>query len=157
MTILKIAGVLVALLVIAPATAFACHCDTYGEPRKDAKEYYTKKFDGAIFTGTVTSIRHDPKYDQGGITDSELTIRVDQHWLGVTKPTMVLRVHGPYSTCWFNWKVGDERFFIAVRWKGIFYDAFCDRANWMPSNSDLSLEEYTTKLLDKPKSFPKPK
>ena len=157
MTIQKIAGVLVVLLVIAAVDALACSCETYGEPRKDAKEYYTKKFDGAIFTGKVLSMKHDPAYEAGGITESELTIGVDQYWLGVKTPTVILMVSGPNTSCWFDWKVGEEGFFVAGKFRGTFYLAFCDQANWMPYDSNVSVQEYTTKLLGKPKSFPKPK
>jgi hypothetical protein len=156
-TILKIAIVLMTLLGLAAIDTHACSCNSYGVPRKDAKEYYAKKFDGAIFTGTVASIKHDPAFEDGGITFSDLTVNVNQYWLGVTKPTVVLKVHGPNSTCWFNWRVGDERFFVAGESDGIFYDAYCDLANWMPFNSKVSFAEYTTSLLGKPKSFTKSK
>jgi hypothetical protein len=153
MTLLKIVGVLVALLVIASADAFACSCDTYGQPRKDAKEYFTKEFDGAIFTGTVLSIKHSPE----AFAQSELTMAVDQFWLGVKSPTIKLLVSGPDS-CWYGWKLGQPRFIIARNFDGTLVSAVCDMENWMPFNSNEKLPEYTTNLLGiKPKSFPKPK
>ena len=154
MRILKIAGVLVVLFVIASMNAFGCSCETYGVPRKDAKEYYTKKFDGAIFLGTVASIKHDPKSNEGGITFSELTVNVSQYWRGVTKPTFALLVAGPNTSCWFDWKVGEESFFIVDENR---YLSICELANWKPSDSKSPITEYTTELLGKSKSFTKPK
>jgi len=144
------------VLLLPSAKTFACSCESYGTPRKDAKEYYTKKFDGAIFNGTVASIKHDPAYDEGGITFSELTINVNQYWLGVNSPTIVLLVPGPNTSCWFDWKIGQEALFIASKYEGNLQLAICDLANWKPSNSEANLDEYTTGLLGKPKSFPKP-
>lgn len=144
------------VLLLAPANTFACSCETYGEPRKDAKDYYTKKFNGAIFTGTVASIKHDPASDAGGITFSELTINVNQYWLGVSSPTIVLLVPGPNTSCWLDWKSGQEDFFIGSNYEGKLHLALCDWANWKPSDSKANYTEYTTGLLGKPKSFPKP-
>jgi hypothetical protein len=144
-------------LLLAPASTFACSCETYGVPRNDAKEYYTKKFDGAIFTGTVASIKHDPASDSGGVTYSELTINVDQYWLGVNGPKIVLLVPGPNTSCWLDWKNGQENFFIGSNYEGKLHFALCDRLNWKPSDSKADLTEYTTRLLGKPKSFPKPR
>jgi hypothetical protein len=156
MTILKVAGVLF-LFMIASLDALACSCETYGQPRKDAKEYYTKEFKGAIFTGTVESIEHDPAYEGGGITYSKLKIVVDQYWLGVLTPSMLIEVPGPNTSCWFGWKTGQEGFFIAEAFEGGLQYAGCDVANWKPSNSKATLEAYTAKILGKPMSFPKPK
>lgn len=159
MTILKGAGVLTVLLFIALVDAYACGCETYREPRKDAREYYTEQFGGAIFTGTVVSIKHDPKHDEGGITYSDLIVNVNQYWLGVTKPTLVLKVSGPNTSCWLDWKVGEEHFFVVKNSHGALYYAYCDRLNWTPFIASKSeLVEYTTNLLGKkPRSFPKPK
>jgi len=156
-TILRITIVLLTLLLIGAMDTYACSCETYGQPRKDAREYYTKKFKGAIFTGTVESIEHDPAYEGGGITYSKLKIAVDQFWLGVRTRSMLIEVPGPNSSCWFGWKTGQEGFFIAETFEGGLQYAGCDVANWRPSNSKTTLTDYTTKLLGKPKSFPKPK
>ena len=147
---------LMLVLLLTPASTFACSCETYFTPRKDAKEYYTKKFDGAIFNGTVASIKHDPASDAGGITFSELTINVNQYWLGVSNPTIVLLVPGPNTSCWMRWKAGQEDFFIGSNYEGKLHFALCDLVNWQPSDSKADLTEYTTNLLGKPKSFPKP-
>jgi hypothetical protein len=140
------------VLLLAPASTFACSCETYFTPRKDAKEYYTKKFDGAIFTGTVASIKHDPS--NGGA--SELTINVNQYWRGVSGPTVVLVVFGLTTSCWADWKTDQDGFFIASNHEGTLHYDLCDVANWKPIDSKLNLTEYTTRLLGKPKSFPKP-
>ena len=149
---------LILVLLLAPANTFACSCETYGQPRTDAGEYYTKKFNGAIFTGTIASIKHDPASDSGGITYSELTVDVDQYWLGVNKPSIVLLVAGPNTSCWVDWKIDSEGFFIGSKEDyGRLYYSYCDVANWKFGDSESSLIEYTTNLLGKAKSFPKRK
>ncbi|MFZ1700073.1 MAG: hypothetical protein WBO10_09450 [Pyrinomonadaceae bacterium] len=138
--------------------AHACSCESYGEPRSDAKEYYTTKFKGAIFTGTLRKITHDPARDSGGITFSELLIEVDQYWLGVTKLEMTVLVPGPNTSCWFSWKTGQKSFFIAAEFGGRLYDSYCDRANWGGGKgSGTTWEDYTLSVLGKAKNFGKPK
>lgn len=108
----------------------ACSCETYGQPRKDAREYYTKKFDGAIFIGTIKAIKHDPAADSGGITMSKLTVEVDEYWRGVTNQILTVHVVGPNTSCSVDWKVGTKMFAIASRYKGQLYRSDCDLANW---------------------------
>ena len=142
---------------LVPENVFACSCETYGQPRTDAGEYYTKKFNGAIFTGTIASIKHDPASDSGGITYSELTVDVDQYWLGVTDARTAILVPGPNTSCSVDWKLGEKGFFIASNVHGRLHYAACDIANWRPDNSETEIVDYTTNLLGKPKSFPKAK
>lgn len=143
--------------LLSAGNAFACHCETYGQPRKDAKEYYRKKFDGAIFTGTIKEIKHDPADALGGLTYSELLIEVEQYWLGAIKPEVTLLVYGPNGTCWQGWKVGEKHFFVASKFNGRLYHSMCDLANWGGSYPSSKWSDYTRKILGPPKSFAKPK
>ncbi len=147
----------IATVFIVVGRANACSCETYGQPRKDAKEYYRKKFDGAIFTGTIKEIKHDPAVDSGGITFSELWIEVDQYWLGVTKSDIVLLVMGPNTTCWVDWKLGEKYFFIGSNLNGRLYNSMCDIANWGGDYPNSKWSDYTRKILGRSKSFPKNK
>lgn len=147
---------IVAIFLVA-GSANACSCETYGQPRKDAKEYYRKKFDGAIFTGTIKEIKHDPAADSGGITYSELRIEVDQYWLGVIKPDIVLLVPGPNTSCWVDWKLGEKDFFVTSYSNGRMYHSMCDLANWGGNYPSSKWSDYTRKILGPAKSFAKPK
>jgi hypothetical protein len=150
---------LLALVVgfLAVTNADACSCETYGQPRKDAKDYYQKKFDGAIFTGTIKEIKHDPNSDSGGITYSELRIEVDQYWLGPVKEDVVLLVPGPNTSCWLDWKLGKKKFFVASNSNGSSYYSICDVANWGGTYPSSKWSDYTRKILGSAKSFPKGK
>lgn len=137
--------------------ALACSCETYGQPRKDAQEYYRKKFDGAIFTGTIKEIKNDPAAAAGGITFSELRIDVDQYWLGVAKPNVAVFVYGPDTSCWADWKAEEKAFFIASNHDGRLYYSVCEVVNWVGSYPDSDWSDYTRKVLGPPKSFLKNK
>jgi hypothetical protein len=125
-----------------------------GNHRADAKEYYRKKFNGAIFTGTIKEIKHDPEANSGGITFSELRIEVGQYWLGVTKPDIVLLTHGPNTSCWVDWKLGEKYFFIASNINGRLYRSMCDLANWGGNYPNSVWSDYIRKILGPSKSFP---
>lgn len=148
---------LAVIFMFSASTVKACSCETYAQPRKDAKEYYRKKFDGAIFTGTIKGIIHDPAADAGGITFSELRIEVDQYWSGVTNPNIVLLVLGPNSSCWVDWKLGEKHFFVASKSNGRLYRSMCDIANWGGNYPGSEWSDYTRKILGPSRSFPKTK
>jgi hypothetical protein len=87
-----------------------------------------------------------------------LTINVDQYWIGVSNPSIVLLVAGPNTSCWVDWKVNSEGFFIGSKEdNGRLYYSYCDMANWQSFNSDTEIVDFTINLLGKPKSFRKPK
>lgn len=135
------------------SSSYACACETYRVPRADAKQYYLKEFRGAIFTGTVKSIEHDPAKDSGGITYSKLLIDVDRYWLGVSKPETTVFVAGPNTSCWFDWKLGQKSFFIAKRLKGGLFYSPCDVLNWGGTQGSVEWEDYTKRVLGNSKRF----
>jgi hypothetical protein len=135
---------------------YACSCETYGQPRKDAREYYTKKFDGAIFTGTIKAIKHDPAADSGGITMSKLTVEVDEYWRGVTNQLLTVHVFGPNTSCSVDWKVGTKMFVIASRYKGELYRSDCDLVNWGGYYPEAKWADYTRRTLGRARRFRKP-
>lgn len=142
---------------VAAHNVSACSCPTYGEPRHDAKEYYGKKFKGAIFTGTIKEIIHDPKSEDGGITFSQLRIEVNKYWRGVNKPVVTILAVGPNTSCWFDWKLGQTDFFIAAKEGAHLYYSYCDLANWGGSYPNRVWLDYTNKILGRPKSFTRKK
>ena len=144
------------VLIFGTQQTFACSCETNDQPRKDAREYYTKIFDGAIFTGTIKAI-NNPATADGGITMSELSVEVDEYWLGVTTKTVSVLVFGPGTSCSNDWKVGTKTFFIASRYKNLLFMAICDLANWGGDYPNAKWAEYTYKTLGPSKRFPKPK
>jgi hypothetical protein len=154
-------SLLLLTLPLVSSNIYGCACFTYGTPRRDAKEYYSDKFDGAIFTGRVTSIKHIPAADEESLEYSELTIKVNEYWLGVSSPKIVLLTSGgPKSSCWKSWKIGKvgrQVFFISNKIDGRLYYSYCDVANWNFGSSDEDFIKYTTGVLGKPKSFQKPK
>lgn len=143
------------VLIFGTQQTFACSCETDDQPRKDAREYYTKIFDGAIFTGTIMAISDDPESTKGGITMTELSVEVDEYWVGVTKKDLTVLVYGPGNTCSTEWKVGTKTFFIASRYNGRLYRALCEIANWGGYFPDANWKEYTYKTLGQSKTFRK--
>lgn len=140
-------------ILLASYESYACSCETYGQPRKDAEQYYKKKFDGAIFTGTIKAIEHDPTADAGGITMSQLTIEVDEYWLGVSKQLLTVHVAGPNTSCSIDWKIGTKMFVIASRFDGRLYRSDCDLANWGGFYPDAKWAGYTLRTLGRAKRF----
>lgn len=149
------------LSVIGPfilhGEAIACSCESYGQPRGDAKKYYRTVFDGSIFTGTIIEIKHDPRADDGGITYSELQIEVEEYWLGVKNSTLSVFVAGPNTSCYVDWKVKQKTFFIAQRMDGKLYYSNCDLANWGGTYPKSDWSKYTNTILGKPQKFAKTK
>lgn len=153
----KIAWLALPLLIVLLGTTriLACSCETFGQPRRDAREYYTKKFGGAVFTGTIRAIKHDPAAASGGITTSSLTVEVDEYWLGVTEPLLTVLTYGPNTSCSINWKIGTKDFFIASKYDSRLYHADCDLANWGARYPSAKWADYTLKVLGRAKRFPK--
>lgn len=145
------------VFLFSAISAFACSCETYGQPRADAKEYYTKKFRGAIFVGTIKAFKHDPAAGLGGLTWSELSVEIDEYWLGVSKPLVTVLTDGPNSSCFQDWKTGTKSFFIATEHNGRLYRAICDLANWGGDYPSVKWADYTTEILGQSKRLSKPK
>jgi len=130
-----------------------CQCQTYNQPRTDARSYYTTKFDGAIFTGTITAIRSEA--NAAGIASDEIEVSVDEQWRGIATQTVIVR--SPDASCGIHRKVGEKDFFIASRGQDGLSLALCDLANWGAQYSAPGWRAYTERILGKPGSLHKRK
>jgi len=144
---------LLSTMFLATTGVMACSCETYNQPRPDAREYYRKKFHGAIFTGTIQAVRNEPE-GSAGITTTELTVEVDEYWAGVTKPFLTILSVGAES-CGLEWRIGKKAFFIAEKYDGQLYESMCERANWGGQYPEAKWTSYTLKVLGRAKRFPK--
>jgi len=144
--------VLVSVIAAFATSVMACSCETYGKPRSDAKDYYLTKFNGAIFSGTVTSVKNEP--DNGGITLSEVSFDVDTSWVGVKKRVVVIKTFGPGTDCSPGLTVGTKTFIIAGRHDRTLFFSACELVNWPGSYPNTEWSDYTSKTLGKGRTFP---
>jgi hypothetical protein len=149
--------VLLTFLLFAPAL-MACTCVTIGIEDEKARAYYRDLFKGAVFTGKITSIRELSPIDvRETITFPlrELTIDVEQYWLGVTDPVIKVVTTGANTSCTMEFPLGETRFFIADVWEGRLNFGMCSLSNWRGRFPDKGWSDYTQKILGAPKTFPK--
>lgn len=151
-------ALLILSVFILSAAIYACSCPTVGQSVAEAKAYYAEKFDGAVFTGSVTAVRDVPstKTREDSFSQRELDIEIDQYWIGIDKPSIKAYTIGPNTSCTVNWEIGKTRFFIARRDKINKKDlrvGMCDLSNWRGRYPSKEWEDYTNEILGPPKSF----
>lgn len=158
----RISGLILtfATMVLAPATAFACVCVTMGFSDSDARSFYNeRKFDGAIFTGKIRSIRDLPEGEPVGdglvFPLRELVIEVEQYWFGVEKAELKAITLGGGTSCTVEWQKDRSLFFIARGNERGLNVGSCDLSNWRGTYPDAEWAEYTRRILGPSKSFKK--
>jgi hypothetical protein len=136
---------LATISMIFTSVANACGCFSIEQPVEKVRAYYKNNFNGAIFTGKIKGIRDLPVTTDyhSSLPLSELTIEVDEYWLGVDKPVIKVLTIGGLSSCAVKWETDRTQFFIVYRDKQGLHAGMCDLSSWRGRYPDKEWSDYT--------------
>ena len=140
-----------AAMMVFSTHAFGCSCapitagKTIDELRSERRNFFLNEFTGAAFVGKVVksnrvNVNWIAKTLDGEPTDSQMyryTIRVNEYWLGVKSPTVVVygepaeQIYGKFSSigsCGIKLDKGRTYFFTPHLYQGHLQIHQCDFA-----------------------------
>ncbi len=160
-------SLLFVLFLVCSSVVIACVCQPPPYMSEEMlKDYYQRRFSGAVFTGKIKSIVVIPGSPRPKVKNErfplvelqrvELLIDVEQFWLGVDSREIKITTLGE-SSCAGGWKKDVTEFFIATRREGKLHIDACDfnYLIWKGTYPNKEWADYTFKILGPSKAFPK--
>ena len=164
------------LTLVFSGGVFACSCapppittKSIETIRREKRDYFLNEFSGAAFVGKIinrqrVTVKSSPKTETGSAADVQMykyTIRVSEHWLGVSSPTMVVygepaeEIFGDSrsgSSCGFKLGKGKTYFFTPRLYERKLVIELCDYAGGGADPTDGAASEFR-KIMGEPKRF----
>jgi hypothetical protein len=143
-------------------SSYACSCITVESPEKDpkkakkaAKNFYRKKFKGALFTGKVLDVEvAKQKIDDEYYTlQKKITIQVEKYWLGVKESTMTIYTGIGGGDCGINFEKGKRYFFSPQYLEGVLRTGICDYLSADDMSADGKSVKGLNEILGEAKAF----
>jgi hypothetical protein len=106
---------------------FACEC-SWENPKMskaEAKNFYLKNFNGAVFKGKVIEVKEELiDWDTEQTPFRKITVEVEEYWVGVNKPQMT--IYTMNGGCGLDFEKGKQYFFAPSIYKERLVSMVCD-------------------------------